>query len=212
MFPRPPGISVCTPAVTWKPCVCTSRSPGGPAYAPQSHLEFPNVHLQGHQGALCVHPLRSSGTQVCAPTDRLTRACIPRGPGTAALPGAEAQPSSLLPGISVPSSRGRRSCRGGLLGGPEPACPPLPPAVPGQVQRLQQPRAPCPCRLMLLRLPHVSESAGPWWVLRWPSRSSGRCLPAKDAGGEGSTRRSLGPSDLTMVGTKPPCAFYTSAP
>lgn len=180
---------------------------------PCGHLEAPHVHFQGHQGALRVHLLRSPGTQVCTPTDRLI---VPRVHPSetwdcSATPRRDAaQPTPPTPGLCALWER-KEQLGGGRQGGPETARPPLPPAVPGQVQRLQQPSAPCLCRRMPPGPPQVSGSAGPWWILGWPGRSR-KAPPAKDAGGEGSARRSLWPSDLTMVGRKPPCAFYTSAP
>ena len=91
----------------------------------------------------------------------------------------------------------------------EPAGPPLPPAVPGQVQRLQQPTAPCPRRRMATGKPRVLGSLVGPWVAGWTSCSRS-ALPAQGRRRGGKLR--CRPSGLTMVGTKPLCAFYTSLP
>lgn len=164
-LPRSPGSPACA----------SPRSPGSPACAPSRS-----------PGSLRVHPLRSPGIQVCKPTDGLT---IPRvhPAGTwdcSATPRRDAaQPTTPTPGLCALRER-KEQLRGGRQGSPETARPPLPPAVPGQVQRLQQPSAPCLCRRMPPEPPHVSASAGRWWCLGWPGRSR-KAPPAKDAGGEG---------------------------
>lgn len=175
---------MCTPKVTREPCACTHPSNLGP------------------------------DRLIARSPDSLV--CNPQGTQPAALPSSEAQPAHpSQPGLSAPPPPPER--KEALRERPPSRQPRNLPAPLYLQQSLGRCRGrssrahPAPaaaCR------PGSTTSVGPW-VLGGSSRgqvdrllgSSASC-PRTQAGREARCR----PSDLSMVGRQPLCAFYTSVP
>lgn len=149
--------------------------------------------LRSHLGTQRVHPRAASeALHKCTPAPARTRGSLdsparapsrrpgrstsaPRGHLRAPRAGAPRRDLSPQPGpplqprVSAPSPEGS----GEPPGREHAACPPLPPAAPGQVQRPQQPGAPSPRRRMPPAPPR-RELVGGFAVVRWPPPAQGR--------------------------------------
>lgn len=129
---------------------------------PCGHLEAPHVHFQGHQGALRVHLVRSPGTQVCTPTDRLIVPCVQPSEtwDCSATPRRDAaEPTPPTPGLCALRER-REQLGGGRQGAPETARPPFTCSRPwaGAEAAAAERTLPVP--------PHAARAAPGQWV-RW---------------------------------------------